>query len=144
MKKVKFDVDWSDLFPGKSFDVGSKTHFVKPLNIKGIAMVVNKVKSITPILKEQGIDLNKMTQQMSAQDVIDMMLNAVPILMENVPEVISEATGIEVESLMDFPPQYLIKLVTVAIETNMESKEALEKNFKSLTKIFKMGKSQKK
>lgn len=135
MKKISFDIDWGMLFPGKVFQVEKMVHNVKPLNIKGIASIMKKIKGILPILKESGIDLENL-ENLEEKDVIKIMVKAIPVLMETAPEIISDATGIEVDSLMCFPPEYLIELVTVAIQANMESKEALEKNFDSLMGMF--------
>jgi inosine/xanthosine triphosphate pyrophosphatase family protein len=88
-----------------------------------------------PVLKESGIDVENL-ENLEEKNVIEVMVKAIPILMETAPEIISDATGIEVDSLMCFPPQYLIELVTVAVQANMESKEALEKNFSCLMGMF--------
>lgn len=135
MKKISFDIDWDSLFPGKIFKVEKMVHHVKPLTIKGIASITKKIKNILPLLKDSGIDLENL-ENLEEKNVIEVMVKAIPVLMDNAPEIISDATGIEVDSLMCFPPQYLIELVTVAVQANLESKEALEKNFKSLMEMF--------
>ena len=132
MKKITFDLDWGALFPGKPFTVGNTVHHIEPLNIKGIASVSKKIKAIFPMLKEEGIVLTDIENT----NFLDLIVKAVPILIENAPEIISDLTQIEVDSLMEFPPQYLIELVTVAVEANIEAKESLEKNFKGLAKMF--------
>jgi hypothetical protein len=135
MKKISFDIDWDSLFPGKVFKVEKMVHHVKPLTIKGIASISQKIKGVLPVLKESGIDVENL-ENLEEKNVIEVMVKAIPILMETAPEIISDATGIEVDSLMCFPPQYLIELVTVAVQANMESKEALEKNFSCLMGMF--------
>lgn len=142
MSKVKFDLDWDSLFPGKVFKVETMTHHVKPLNIKGIASITKQIKEITPVLKDAGIDIGNL-EKMEEKNVIEIVTKAIPILMETAPKIISEATGIEIESLVRFPPQYLIELVTVAVQANIESKQALEKNFKCLANLFRKKETQK-
>lgn len=127
--KISFDVDWDALFPGKPFTVANKTHNVTPLNIEGIAKISRKVKVILPLLKQEGIGWDNIGNP-------EMIVKLVPILMDNTPDIVSEATGIDIESLVKFPPAYLLEIVTIAIEVNLESKEALEKNFESLVKTF--------
>lgn len=129
--KISFDVDWDSLFPGKPFVVeeANMTHNVTPLNIEGIAKITKKIKSILPLVQKEGIDWNNIGDP-------EKIIKLVPILMDNAPDIISESTGIELESIVKFPPHYLLKLVTVAIEVNLESKEALEKNFESLVKTL--------
>lgn len=135
MKKLKFDMDWDSLFPGKPFKVQNMTHYVRPLTISGIASMTKKIKNVLPVMKENGIDLQNL-ETLEEKNLAEFVIKIVPILMEIAPEIVSDATGIEVDSLMNFPPQYLIELVTVAVEANLESKESLEKNFKSLAGIF--------
>jgi hypothetical protein len=128
-EKISFDVDWDNLFPGKPFVVADKSHNVTPLNIEGIAKISKKIRVILPILKSEGIDWNNLNDP-------EVIIKLVPILMDNTPDIVSEATGISIESLVKFPPAYLLEIVTIAIEVNLESKEALEKNFEGLVKTF--------
>ena len=128
-EKISFDVDWDALFPGKPFTVGSKTVNITPLNIAQIATVTRKIKTIMPILKAEDIDWEGLNNP-------ETIVKLIPILMDNTPEIVSEASGIDLESLVKFPPEYMLKLVTIAIEVNLESKEALEKNFESLVETF--------
>lgn len=128
-EKISFDVDWDALFPGKEFTVGSMTHTVRPLDIQSIAKISKKIKSFIPMIQKDGINL---TNVGNPENIVKLA----EILIDNAPEIISDATMINIESLVKFPPQYLLELVTIAIEVNIESKEALEKNFKSLTKTL--------
>jgi hypothetical protein len=128
-EKISFDVDWDALFPGKPFTVGNKTHNITPLNIEGIARISKKIKVILPIVQAEGITWGNIND-------VEMIVKLIPILMDNTPEIVSEATKIELESLIKFPPSYLLEIVTIAVQVNLESKEALEKNFESLVKIF--------
>lgn len=127
--KISFDVDWDALFPGKDFTIANMTHTVRPLNIQSIAKISNKLRSFIPIIQQDGINLGNVGDP-------ENIVKLAQILIDNAPEIISDATMIDIESLAKFPPQYLLELVTIAIEVNLESKEALEKNFKSLTKTL--------
>lgn len=127
--KISFDIDWNALFPGKEFVVGDRTHIVSPLNIGQIALITKRVKSILPLINKEEITWENIGTP-------EKIVSLIPILMENAPDIIAEATGIKTESIMKFPPQYLLSLVTIAIQVNLESKEALEKNFESLIKTF--------
>ena len=128
-EKIDFNIDWDSLFPGFAFTVGVKTHTIKPLNVEGIANVSKKIKSIIPIIISEGITWKNL-------GTYESIIKIVPILIENAPEIISEATGISTESLLKFPPQYLIEITTIAVKANLESKESLEKNFESLVETL--------
>lgn len=129
-EKINFDVDWSALFPGKTFAVGNTSHNVKPLNIEGISKISEKIKSVLPLLEKEGITIDNI-------DGGDKIIKLIPILLNNAPDIISDATGIELTSLAKFPPAYMLELVTITIQVNLDSKEELEKNFESLTETLK-------
>ena len=128
-EKINFDVDWDSLFPGEQFTVGDKTHNITPLNIENIARISRKIKVILPLLRAEGITIDNVE---NTQNIVKL----IPILMDNAPDIVSEATKIKLESLVKFPPQYMMEIITIVIRVNLKSKEALEKNFDSLTKTF--------
>ena len=127
--KVNFDVDWDSLFPGEVFTVGTHKHNVVPLDLQGISLILRKIKTILPLIKSEGITIENFSKN-------ENLIKLIPILMDHAPDIISEATGINIESLVKFKPQYLLELVTIAVKVNMDSKESLEKNFESLIEVF--------
>ena len=127
--KINFDVDWDALFPGEVFSVGTHKHNVVPLDLKGISLILRKIKAILPLIQKEGITLQNFSEN-------ENLIKLIPIIMDHAPDIVSEATGITVESLVKFKPQYLLELVTIAIKVNMDSKESLEKNFESLIEAF--------
>lgn len=129
MSKVDFDVDWDALFPGEPFTVGTLSHNVTPLDLEGISKITRKIKLVVPLLQKEGIDFENFHHN-------DNVIKLIPILMDHAPDIVSEATGISLESLVKFKPQYLLELVTIAIKVNLDSKESLEKNFESLVGTF--------
>lgn len=128
-EKINFDVDWDALFPGEPFTVGNNTHNVTPLNIENIAKISRKIKLVLPLIKKEGITLDNIKDP-------ENIVRVIPILMDNAPDIVSEATKINLESLVKFPPQHMVEIVTIAIKVNLKSKEALEKNFDSLVETF--------
>lgn len=129
MSKVNFDVDWDALFPGETFSIGTISHNVTPLDLLGISEITRKIKFVLPLIQQEGITLENFHENHNIVKII-------PILMDHAPEILSEATGINLESLVKFKPQYLLELVTLAVKVNLDSKESLEKNFESLVGTF--------
>lgn len=127
--KINFDVDWDALFPGEPFTVGNTTHNITPLNIENISKISRKIKVVLPLIQAEGITFNNVKDT-------ENIIKIIPILMDNAPDIVSEATKISLESLVKFPPQYMLEVVTKAIKVNLDSKEALEKNFDSLVETF--------
>lgn len=125
-EKISFNVDWDALFPGKDFTIGNFTHNVKPLNIETISKITKKIKALIPMFQKENITIDNANSP-------EKIIKLAEILIDNAPEVISDATMIDIESIAKFPPQCLLELISITVEVNMESKETLEKNFKSLT-----------
>lgn len=128
-EKISFNVDWDSLFPGKEFTIGTFTHSIRPLNVETIAAITKRIKSIVPMLQAEEITLSNVNNP-------DKIIKLAQILIDNAPEIISDATMINIESIVKFPPQCLLELIATTVEVNLESKDTLEKNFKCLTETL--------
>jgi len=58
------------------------------------------------------------------------------ILLENFPDVLEEASNIDIAELKTAPLEVIVQILEKVISVNMKSKDILEKNFKSLYSKF--------
>ena len=125
MEKIKLDIDFESLFPGKSYKILTQEIQINPLNVKQIAYLIKKFQDLIPIINENNISFANIEQPST-------VIKLVSILMEQAPEVISEITGIDINSIQKLPLDKVIELTSIAIEVNVKSKKSLEKNFQKL------------
>jgi len=125
MEKIKLDIDFESLFPGKSYKILTQEIQINPLNVKQIAYLIKKFQDLIPIINENDISFANIEQPST-------VIKLVSILMEQAPEVISEITGIDINSIQKLPLDKVIELTSIAIEVNVKSKKSLEKNFQKL------------
>lgn len=127
MGKIKLNLDWDALFPGKEIDLYGEKIFIKPMESQQIGRVISNVKSLIQVFDEQDITFENYKNP-------DKLLALLDIIMQNSPEIISEATGISLEDINRLPIDANLLLLVTAVEVNLESKESLEKNLSCLTK----------
>jgi len=127
MSKIKLSVDFDSLFPGKVFKIKDQEITIYPLNIQQISYVIKKVNTLIPEFEKKNISFDNLGTP-------ENMFNMVSIIMDNAPEILSELTGIEEESIKKLPVSYAIELFSTALEVNIESKDDLQKNFNGLSK----------
>ena len=127
MSKIKLSVDFDSLFPGKVFKIKDQEITIYPLNIQQISYVIKKVNTLIPEFEKKNIYFDNLGTP-------ENMFNMVSIIMDNAPEILSELTGIEEESIKKLPVSYAIELFSTALEVNIESKDDLQKNFNGLSK----------
>ena len=125
MEKIKLDIDFESLFPGKNYKILTQEIQINPLNVKQIAYLIKKFQDLIPIINENDISFANIEQPST-------VIKLVSILMEQAPEVISEITGIDIDSIQKLPLDKVIELTSIAIEVNVKSKKSLEKNFQKL------------
>ena len=126
MKKVKLNLDFDALFPGQIYKIQNQEINIQPVNVTQIAYIIKKFKSIIPILKKENITFDNYNKP-------DNIITIINIIFENIPEILSELTGIELESIKKLPLDIIVDIFNVAMEVNIESKDSLEKNFRNLT-----------
>ena len=125
-EKQKLSLDLDALFPGESVQIGNSIVIIRPLSIAQIALISKKLKTMGSILAKEGVTWENFSEKTSIFKIAVTML-------ESFPEVLEEASNIEVEDLKQLPLDYVILILTKIIEVNLKSKETLTKNFKSLT-----------
>lgn len=123
-RKLGFKVD--SLFPGKAIKIGtSGVVDIKPLSIVTLASVVRQIKSIGPILLEKGVTWDNYNEPQNLFIIVEVIMDSVPTLME-------QLTDIDIEDIKQLPVEAIVSLLTGVIDVNIQSKDELEKNFKSL------------
>ena len=124
-KKIKLNLDFDTLFPGKSYKIQDQEIFITPVNIQQLAYVIKKVKDVIPIIQSHKITFKNF-------NTFDNILTLTSVLFDNAPEILSEVLGVELESLKQLPLEIIVEMLAIAIEVNLESKESLEKNYQVL------------
>jgi NTP pyrophosphatase (non-canonical NTP hydrolase) len=124
-KKTKLNLDFNALFPGKLYKIQDQEIEIKPVNVSQIAYIIKKIQSLIPLFQKNDISGDNFNSSSN-------LITLVSILFEHAPEILSEITQIEIESLQQLPLDIVIDIFAVAIEVNLESKDSLEKNYQSL------------
>jgi len=128
-KFVEIDADWEALFPGKIFKAGAQSINIMPLTVEQITGVVRQIKVIMPELKKEGISMKNLMDS-------DNVATTVSVIVDKVPGLMSDITGIGQASINKMPLAALVDLFNCALEANIESKEVLEKNFEKLAAMI--------
>lgn len=127
MERRRLEVDWDSLFPGDVVQIGNTQIDIPPLSLLQLARVTRILKGFGSLLAEQGITWD------NYQDQSNIVIIA-SILLDQFPEVLSEASNIALEDIERLPIDSIVSILSTVIEVNLKSKDNLEKNFKSLTK----------
>ena len=117
--------DWDDLLQGDTITLGKTTVVISPLGIAQLKNMSLKVKALMEALAEKGINSSNF-------DAPDNMANTFTTLVERVPELMEEATGINRDDIARLPLAKGVELLRKAIEVNVKSQETLVKNLQAL------------
>ena len=118
--------DWEILFPAEDFKIGSTTLELTPLSISGLAAVIRKITAVIDKISALQIDINDL--QGNAGKIVEL----VALLLSDVPEVLPEMSGLDVEDVQRLPLDIAVALFDACLEVNLRSQESLTKNFKGL------------
>lgn len=124
--RQKINIDFDELFPGDSLTIGKSTLIIQPLDISQISILAKKIKGIGTLLIKEGVTWENYSDQTS-------LFKLVVILLETFPDVLEEASNIDINDIKRLPLESVVEIVTKVIEVNLKSKDNLTKNFKSLT-----------
>ena len=132
MARLKLDLSQLDeLFPGQSLSVLGQTVVIRPLGLLKLSMVAKQLDGFGAALTEAGVSWENYNQP-------SFMLKLAQILLTQFPEVLAEASNIDVESLQALPIEIVAEILNVVLEVNLEAREKLEKNWNSLAEKLKM------
>jgi hypothetical protein len=122
-QKISFELD--DLFPGETVSIGKSIILIRPLNIEQIAVLSKKIKAIGSLLSKEGITWENYSEKTS-------LLKIAVVLLDSFPDVLEEASNIDINDLKKLPLNSIVLIVSKVIEVNLKSKDDLIKNFTSL------------
>lgn len=128
MNQEKFkltDEDFSLLLPGKVITIGKSQVPIKPLGIADLKFIFQRLASIWAVLSDKGITTANYNQE-------DNLFTLVEVIMDKAPDVLADASGIEVGDLQRLPLVVNVKILTEVLKINIESQEGLEKNLNEL------------
>jgi len=127
--RQSLSLDLDDLFPGQDITFGTKTIVIRPLSIQQIALLTKQINGIGTTLKSLSVNWDN-------YNTPENLFTIASVLLENFPNVLEEASNILIDDLQVLPIEAIVQILETIIEVNLKSKEALEKNFKSLTEKF--------
>jgi len=113
------------LFPGETVPIGKSIILIRPLNIEQIAVLSKKIKAIGSLLSKEGITWENYSEKTS-------LLKIAVVLLDSFPDVLEEASNIDINDLKKLPLNSIVLIVSKVIEVNLKSKDDLIKNFTSL------------
>ena len=128
-EKVRLNVDWDNLFPGSTLKIGEQNIIIPPLGLRQLAKVAQQLKGFGTILVEEDINFDNFKEP-------EKFISLAAILLEQFPDVLSDVSNIHVDDLQEMPLEIIVELLDKVFEVNIESREALEKNFNSLAEKF--------
>ena len=128
-ERQSLNLDLESLFPGEPLTIGNSTITIRPLGFEQIAILVKKLSGMGSILSEKGVTWDNYMKP-------ENLFQIASVLLVNFPEVLEEASNINIDDLKGAPLEVIVQIVEKTISVNLKSKEALEKNFKSLTMNF--------
>jgi hypothetical protein len=129
MERQKLSIDLDSLFPGSTITIGTEIIVIRPLSIEQLALLTKKVKGLGSLLTTEGITWEN-------YNTYENLFKLAVIILDNVPDVLEEASNVDIDDLKRLPIEIIVQILDKIIEENMKSKEVLEKNFKSLTAKF--------
>lgn len=122
-------IDFAELFPGEPIVIGKQTVVICPLSLEQVTTLTKQLKGLIPIFDKEGITMENFN---STENIIKM----IPILFDNAPLIIEEASNIALSDLKQLPIGIIVEIIDKIVEVNLKSKDVLEKNFKSLINRF--------
>lgn len=125
-ERQKLSIDFDELFPGDSLEIGNAVVVIQPLGLEQIALISKRIKGIGKILSEEGVTWENYAEKSS-------LFKIAVVILENFPDVLEEASNIDIADLKRLPLECIAKILNKVIEVNLKSRDDLVKNFKSLT-----------
>ena len=124
-EKQSLNVDFNELLPGEAMSIGNQSVMIRPLGFLKLTGLIKQVKGLIKIFEEQEITWDNFQSP-------EKFVALAEIIMVNAPEILSEASNIELADLVQLPLDIILHIMDKVVEVNMKSKDALVGNFKSL------------
>lgn len=123
--RQKLSLDFDLLFPGEELTIGTSTIIIRPLTISQIATLSKKIKGMGKIISAEGVTWDNYTEKSS-------IFQLATVLIESFPEVLEEASNIQLSDLKQLPIECIVQIIAKVIDVNLKSKDDLTKNLQSL------------
>lgn len=125
IKRQSLNINLDELFPGETVEIGTVSILIRPLSFLQVAVLSKKIKGLSTLLIQEGVSWENYTSP-------DSIFKIAVIVIDNFPEILEEASNVDINDLRALPIELVAKLLDVIIAVNMKSKEALEKNLTRL------------
>lgn len=126
-KKFKLGAnDWDQLFPGEEFVIAGTTLMIEPMDLRTLSHVLKKIGSVMDSFPKVNLADALEGSNNGA------MLEFISKIVEDVPDVLSEMSGLDEEDVLRLPLDVGVELFTKCMEVNLQAKESLLKNLKKL------------
>ena len=126
-KKIKLgEDDWSQLFPGEKFEIAGTTLIIEPMDLKTLSSVLKKVGTVMDSFPKVDIGSALAGKENSS------MLDFISKIVEDVPEVLSDMSGLDQDDVLKLPLDIGVELFAKCLDVNLKAKESLLKNLKKL------------
>lgn len=133
------DKDWELLIPVTQYKIGETSLALRPVNLEEVADVLKLIEGSKQYFKDHNI--NSKNYHKPAQ-----LLAITMLVLETIPQIISECTALNVEDVKRLPLEPAVQLVAKLIEINEKSKDGLVKNLTALanriTSLITVGESE--
>lgn len=117
--------DWGLLFPDKKYKLANVDLTIRPLTLTQLATFKAKMEEAGPKIEARGVTRDN-------YNTTENIIFIAGLVVDIMPELLSEVTGIHEDDIKQLPLNALVELLTFVIEMNLECKDGLEKNFKTL------------
>lgn len=128
-EKISLDLDLDSLLPGDTIRIGKTDVLIRPLNFRQYKQIITQLRVLVSTLNEKSIDISKIEDPNS-------ILLISEVLITEFPQMLEEASGIEMESLEQLPIETILELTTKIIEVNLKSKDSFLGNFERLSEMI--------
>ena len=128
-KKKKFKLgenDWAQLFPGEEFEIAGTTLSIEPMDLQTLAHVLKKISTVMEAFPKVEVG------DVLAGTTNSSMLDFISKIVEDVPEVLSDMSGLDEEDVLRLPLDVGVELFAKCLDVNLKAKESLLKNLKKL------------
>jgi len=130
MEKIKFtNEDWEALVPGIEYKIGNVKLPLRPVNIEEVTKIARVIRGAKDFFKDKNIDKGNFKNPDNLAVVFE-------IIMETIPELISDCSGLALADVKRLPADIGFELFNKLLEINLKSKGSLEKNFKALLGVI--------
>lgn len=128
-QRQSLSVDLDALFPGTSVMIGDQPIIIRPLGLEQLSILSKQAIAVAELLSNKGITWENFNVPKN------LAIIAVTLL-QSAPELLEEASNIELADLKKLPIELIVVIVEAIITENLKAKDGMEKNLQSLIKKF--------